>query len=201
MAHPKRKEWALDLEQKLKSQGAIVDITWDKINRQWETAERALLKGTESHWHIVLEDDAIIGDNFYQNALKAISAVPEQSLISFYVGTHKPFGGQVTKAVEKAKNEGASWLSFRRLNWGVGIAIKGNHIIPMLEKARRSHLPYDEKIGLYYKSLYRKVYYTFPSIVDHRDEPSINKNTPKGKRVAHLYTDELIDFNDIVVQI
>lgn len=199
MAHEKRKAQALELEQKLKSQGADVDITWDEINRQWDTGKRALEKGIGKDWLIILEDDAVIGDNFYQNALRAIESVPEQNMISFYTGTLKPFRRRVHAAVRRASIDKASWLSFNTLNWGVGIAIRGHHIKPLLDRVKKSELPYDEKIGYYFKRSCRKVYYTYPSIISHRDGEPINKGKPKGARVAHVFSDELLEFNNTVV--
>lgn len=199
VAHESRAEWAFGLESKLKAQGADVNITWDEVNDQWHTARRALLEGTESDWHVVLEDDAIIGDHFYHNALQAIYSVPEPTLISFYTGTLKPNASRVRRAVFQAHRQNAGWLSFMKLNWGVGIAINSKDIVPMLIEVKNFERPYDQRIGKYYTNHKKTVYYTVPSIVNHRDGTSVNKTATTRPRVAHNYSELSTTFNSKVI--
>src|SRR5690606_21836290 len=145
MAHPSRSAHANKLKQSLIRQQLYADIIWDTDNNVWNTARRCLLAGMQADWTIVLQDDSIIGSTFADNAVGAITTVPQDTLISFYTGTTKPFARRVTAAVEQAKDQDASWIVFDRLCWGVGTAINSKYIKPLLDELDNSSLPHDER--------------------------------------------------------
>lgn len=198
MAHPKRKKQAELLQSKLDC-----EIIWDTTNREWDTGQRALGCDLDAEWLCIIQDDAIVGENFYTNLVNAIDNVPTKSLISLYTGTVRPNTALVTAAVNKAKLEKASWLKHKTLLWGVAIVIPTEDIVPMLEYVKYSRLPYDFRIGSYYQHVKKPVYYTNPSIADHDwQTPSLTGHDRKpAKRVAHNYSDELISWNKSVVDI
>lgn len=168
MAHPKRRQHAEALYSQLAKQPFYkASITWDQKNSEWHTGKRALKAHLDGDWHIVLQDDAIIADNFYEHALAAIQHAPVKSLISFYTGTAKPFPGRVASAVRRANESNYCWLKGYLLFWGVGIAIPTDHILPMLEYIAGRREPYDTRLGYFYLGNRLPVLYTNPSLVDH----------------------------------
>lgn len=203
MAHPKREEQAESLFAKLVTMPFDnTTLVYDNGMGELYNGDRALIRHT-GDWHLVLQDDAIIGDNFYTNLMSALENAPDQTIISLYTGKVRPFPTAVTTAVTKAQEEGASWLSHQTLLWGVGIAIKTDLIPAVLLKAKHSNLPYDRRIGQYFKDSRQKVYYTIPSIVDHNNTlPSLTGHGyAKEPRVAHMYSDEILNFNNKVIGI
>lgn len=196
MAVPERSEAARKLCEQLANQGLYARIIFDSKRVEWDTGKRALLSyDDDADYHIVLQDDAIIGDNFVANAIRAIQEVPVRTLISFYVGTQRPYKISVKEAADKARQRGGSWLTFNTLLWGVGIAVPTEDI-PSIAYANSSIFAYDRRVGQFYKAIGRSVYYTFPSIVDHDDEvPSALDHTTNGRRVAHRFSvdDETFD--------
>lgn len=198
MAHPKRKPQALELQSKLNC-----EIVWDNKNSEWDTGARALQHNLESEWTCVLQDDCITSDNFYTNLNNAIKNVPTKSLISLYTGQVRPKAMQVVAALEIANTEGASWLSYHNLLWGVGIVMPTEDVKPLLDYVKFSRLPYDFRIGLYYSHVKRPVYYTKPSLVDHNWELKslIGHDKKDVKRVAHQFSDDIITWNSQVVPI
>lgn len=171
MAHPKRKPDATALYDQLRLYPFVdVDIVWDQINDEWHTGKRALANGLVigSDWHVVVQDDAILTPHFYENLVGAIIALPKKTLLSLYTGTARPLPERVKSAVERAPL--GSFLEFRQLLWGVGIAIPTSHILPMLEFVEDINLQYDNKIGEFYCRQGMPVYYTVPSLVDHNDD-------------------------------
>jgi len=203
MAHPSRAEEAERLYRKLFRQNFYeVGLVFDDGNGEWETGKRSLLCHTDSDWHIVIQDDAIISDNFYDNALQAIVNVPEPTLLSFYTGTVRPYRSKVSRAVNKARAEQASYLSFNTLCWGVAFAIPTKDIETILDFVSSSRLLYDARIGSYYQKTWQNVYYTNPSIVDHNWElPSLTGHNVVLKRVAHRYEPGIVEWNNKVVEI
>ena len=144
-------------------------ITWDEVNSEWHTGKRALQDGIgKGDWHVVIQDDALLTPDFYNNIEGAIKALPVKTLFSLYTGTARPLKRRVSDAVAKAKD--GDWLQSHQLYWGVGIVIPSDHIAPMLEFVEPIDLQYDNKIGEFYCQNELPVYYCIPSLVNHDDD-------------------------------
>ncbi len=185
---------------------ADVRIALDDGSNEWETGKCALLSyGKNAMWHIILQDDALIGYNFLNNAIAAIRKAPFYAPISFYTGTVRPFKERVEYAVQRSTLDGTSFIQHNRLMWGVGFAIPVFHIEPMLEYVKDMHdLPFDQRISAYYDRPKESfpVLYTNPSIVDHDYTiPSIANSDYEGEpRRSHRYDPNLIDWNSKVTE-
>lgn len=197
MAHPKRKQAAEALYFGLINYPfAYVGITWDEINEEWHTGKRALQVGIGYDWHVVIQDDAILTPDFYENIKNAIVALKEKSLISLYTGTSRPLGKRVKAAVNKAQD--GEWLKSLQLFWGVGIVIPSDHIEPMLEFVENIELQYDNKIGEFYRNNGLHVYYCMPSLVDHDDAVGslLGHGQSPEPRVAHRLATGLVRWSN-----
>lgn len=208
MAHPKRKAQAEALAKELKL-GPFMDvtITWDEINSEWDTGRRAWASGIgRGEWHLVIQDDAILTEHFYENIERAIKGLPTpNTMISLYVGQCKPFKRRIKEAVDKCYS--ATWLRHNVLLWGVAVLMPTDHIEPMLEMVsgkRWDETPYDVRIGMFYQRNIIPVYYTMPSLVDHDEgigsllDHDATANEP---RVAHRVALGLVNFNKQVIDI
>lgn len=171
MAHPKRKAAAQALYDQLQQYlFSDVYIIWDELNSEWHTGKRALKGGIVlgSDWHVVIQDDALLTPNFYENIRTAIEALPVKTIFSLYTGTSRPFKRRVSDAVAKAGD--GDWLQANQLFWGVGIVLPSDQIAPMLEFVENIDLQYDNKVGEFYCQNGLPVYYCIPSLVNHDDE-------------------------------
>lgn len=207
MAHPKRMQQACDLYAKLLTQGfEVVNITWDRKNDEWDTGSRALNFGaiTGADWHVVLQDDAILPDNFYTHLVGALEKAPDRTLISLYTGTVRPYKDRVIEAVRKARHLHASWIKHYMLLWGVGIVLPTVHIEPLLEFVEGfKDEKYDIRVGLFYQRNRLPVFYTAPSLVDHNDSLGsliANDYAPEPRR-AHFLIAGGGDWNDRVIDL
>ena len=190
MAHPSRKEpasaLALQLGQYPFSDMAII---WDEKNEEWDTGERSMRYGAnKGDWHVVIQDDAVLTPDFYDNLVGAITAVPEKSVISLYTGKVRPFPERVAEAVASAPD--GSWLTHYMLMWGVGILIPSDQIEAMLDFVNEpaySDTAYDIRVGMFYHRNRLPIYYCIPSLVDHDDSIGslIGNDYEKEPRVAH----------------
>lgn len=201
MAHPKRMVEAASLmTELLEYPFCDYRLVTDADNSEWKTGKRALQVGIGmGEWHTVIQDDAILTPNFYENIENAIIALDQKTLISLYTGTSRPIPGRVTAAV-KAMPDG-SFLRFMQLMWGVGIVIPTSHIEPMLEFVEDIDLQYDNKIGEFYCRQGMPVYYTVPSLVDHNDDiesllPGHGREINHEIRKAHRVAGGLIDWTN-----
>ena len=170
VAHPARLGAAEKLAADL-SAGLFVD---EYGMGEWENHARALAwaaEGPSSHV-LVVQDDAVPIPGFLRLAAEAVEQYPDGP-IGFYVGRQRPIRRTVERAVRTAEQQGASWLEHRSLLWGVATSVPVADIPLFLEWARSSRLPYDERLGEWYRRRGVPVRYTWPSLVDHADGPSV----------------------------
>lgn len=180
-----------------------VNIVFDNRNDEWDTGKRAWLSHKDSDWSIVIQDDAIICDNFYVNVSRAIEKVPTKSAISFYTGTCRPYPKRVSLAAAVCESANISWIRYNTLLWGVCVALPTEAIPGILESVKYVRLPYDNRIGQFFKMNSLPVYYAMPSLVDHNDELlSIAGHNIPSLRIAHNFIDSpYVTFNDSYVDL
>jgi len=205
MSHPDRSKEAESLYNRLSHmQFSSIDLVFDSENNEWKNGETCLRKGNDSDWHIIIQDDAIISDNFYENVKNAILNVPDKSLISFYTGTVRPMPHRVKRAVESAATHAANWLYSDNLFWGVCIALPREYIEKLLAFTQNRKEVYDRRIGTYFYINHLPIYYTNPSLVDHdytlKSLTGHDYNTEPRK--AHQYEPLIIkNWNNQAIQI
>lgn len=131
----------------------------------------------DADWHLVIQDDAVACTDLLAGLEKALDQLGPDGLVSAYTGTGRPDQTHVRRALQHAETKDHAWMSTRSLCWGVAIAAPVHTIPAMLRwcSARgRGHVNYDMKIGRYYRDqLGWRTWYTVPSLVDHRDGPSL----------------------------
>lgn len=185
-----------------------VSVTYDQEaagthESEWNNGKACLRAGLgKGDWHVVIQDDAILTPNLYENIEGAITHAPSKSVISLYTGKARPFPQRVTEAINKVNDE--TFLQYILLMWGVGIVIPTSHIEPMLEFVANRTEPYDTRIGIFYQRNRLPVYYTVPSLVDHDDDMGTaipGHGTKPGARVAHRLATGPVIWNNRVINI
>lgn len=192
MAHPVRRP----LVEELLGQLGDVPVSWDKHaepspdpERRWATGRAAWeMHDPSADWHLVIQDDALVSDNFREGLSAALDHVPFGVVVSAYLGTKRPQQQAVQNAIGQARKSGAAWAVMRSLNWGPAIVVPTQAIRPMLDWSdRKTGLAYDKRIGVFFRDeLGWGCWYTWPSLVDHRQGPSISGHGNIG-RFAHEF--------------
>lgn len=184
MAHPKRQAFVTDLLPRLDRPAEVV---WDQENNRWDTGKRAMLAYDPacSH-HLVIQDDAIPCRDLAAGVERALLYVPKGSPVSLYVGRVRPYGSLVTQLVEEAKPD-ASWIVMDKINWGPGIVVPTAEIPAMIDFVTSIYADpnYDRRISRWFEHRKRRCYYTWPSLVEHRDSPSL---VPRRGAQRHAHT-------------
>lgn len=126
-------------------------------------------------WVVVLEDDVKTVPYFRQELLAALEVAPTP-IVSLYLGTGYP--AQRQHKFAEAVATGASWILHPWLRHGVGYAIRWDHVRPVIkhiEPLMDRQLPWapDDAISSYALRHAIDVSYLNPSIVEHRDLPSV----------------------------
>lgn len=185
VAHTDRVVMACELASSVEADETFLD---DGFLGEWRNHVRALRRAEqfEVDYAVILQDDAVPVAGFRKAIEQAVEVYPN-SLISLYVGTHRPRPNNVKTAIAQADKVGAAWLTADTLMWGVGIIVPTSLISEILDQVKGSKLPYDQRIGLWAEETGNDVYYTWPSLVDHADEPTViaGRSKEQGRRVAH----------------
>ena len=139
---------------------------------------RALLDAGAT-WSVVLEDDAVPVDGFREQLAQALAVAPAP-IVSAYLGRQRPPQHQprIASATEQADAQGASFILADHVLHAVALAIRTELVADMLANLRV--MPIDQAIGVWARKRHHRVAYTWPSLVDHADTPTLI-NHPDGK--------------------
>ncbi len=199
MAHPKRADMVEELLSRLDR--SDVRVVWDEKNSRWDTGKRSMLAfDPKCSHHAVIQDDVLVCRDLFAGLTKALAHVPDNVPVCGYVGRVRPLAEQVSWAAHVARVKHASWLTMHTLNWGPLIAVPTYLIPAMIEHCDKlDHIPnYDRRLSRFFE-LNEGVptWYTWPSLVDHADGPSLvpgrigtNRAERVHTRVAHNFIGE-----------
>ena len=171
MAHPRRKVMAEALAGTVDAR-----VVWDEKNDRADTGCRAIIAhDPAATHHLVLQDDAIPCDRLTERVTHALRRVPVRSPLSLYLGKPNPMGREMTEIAAKADQLGASYIVMGRLLWGVAIVYPTVIIPELLAWCDGSKVPqYDRRVSRWFQSQHIDCWYTWPSLVDHDDGPSLH---------------------------
>jgi hypothetical protein len=186
MAHPRRAAFVPELQAKLDRESTVV---WDDgSNSRWGTGRRALLAyDPDATHHLVIQDDAVIPRDLAAGVEAALTHAPDNVPLCLYVGKVRPYRELVAEYVGRAAG-GASWLVMDRLNWGVAVVVPVALIEAMVAACDAQTIPnYDSRMSAYFEANDIPVWYPWPSLVDHRESPSLVPGRGHSGRVAHKF--------------
>jgi hypothetical protein len=183
MAHPDRLGWVHALTKHL----AIPDVpvSWDtegpasgNADRVWRNARAAWeMREGDSDWHVLLQDDAVLCEDFAEGISEALRHVPGPAVVSPYLGNGRLVPERWTTLAASTDEVGASWIRTSKLMWGVSIAIPTLLIPDMIKHAdTRAGVPDDMRVAGWAERNGIDVWYTWPSLIDHRQVPSLTKH-------------------------
>ena len=139
--------------------------------------------GHQTDWAAVLEDDALPVPGFVNQAEQALTVAPEP-VVSFYLGRTRPVLWQerVAPAVATADRAGTHWLTSTHAVHAVALAIHTALREDWLDFA--SDLPPDERMSAWCLARGHRVAYTWPSLVNHADGPTLVRHANTGGTTA-----------------
>ena len=194
VAHVNRRDMANQLANQVEAAYISFDdgtLGFGNHRRVWQ-----LVADEHKDWAVVLEDDAMPVAGFTQQLTAALHNAPTP-IVSLYLGNDDRTPPNITAAVAKAKACDAAYILGRQVRHAVALAIKTEHVASMLTYVdRRRYFPIDDAINGWHarQMTHTLVTYTAPSLVDHKDGPSVierhrdglPRNTPR--KAIHVGT-------------
>ena len=182
MAHPDRAPLVEQLHAQLDRD---VPVHWDqagppsgKGDRVWAVAREAwLMFDPASQFHVLLQDDVVPCADLLAGLELALDRVPLGALICPYLGQGRNVPARWGKMAARADERGAAWLVSEIVAWGVCL-IAPTAIIPSMVAwcDRKAGMPDDMRVAAWARRHNVDVWYTWPSLVDHRPVPSLTKH-------------------------
>ena len=187
MMHPTREKFKPYLAEKL-SQFGNVPFAMDRGLGIWDTSRRAWLNyDPDGDYHIVIQDDAIIGNRMKERLEAIIEKFPNIAY-GLYFGRRKIFKDPIKEWLAKGG------IMKRWLNWGVATCVPTKIISGFVDygdKLKKYDNHDDTKLAKYLEKIKMPIWYPLPSLVDHReDEQSLMEVGPKYGRRAFYFIGE-----------
>jgi len=181
MAHPERSDNAEALSAALGG----VPISYDPVptpskdpRQRWVTGRNAWkMHDPDADWHMVIQDDGVPCADLIEGLEEGLERLGDRGLFSAYSGIPKPGQSHVSQALGHARLKDHTWWSTKSLCWGVAICAPVRTIPRMLswcDHPARAQVNYDKRVGVFYRDVLGwRTWHTTPSLVDHRDGPSL----------------------------
>jgi GR25 family glycosyltransferase involved in LPS biosynthesis len=144
------------------------------------------LSHSDTTWTVVLEDDALPVDGFREQLGSVLAAAPAP-IVSLYLGRSRPpqWQQRIERATYAATVRDACFIVHSRLLHCVGVAIRTAMVGDMIDaiggNACRG-LPIDEAISAWARANRYGVAYTWPSLVDHANGPTVAFHRDRAPR-------------------
>lgn len=199
MAHPARSGEVADLTAAL---DRPVPVYWDdegppngKADRVWRTARAGwMLADPTADWHALIQDDAVPCADLLAGLERALEYVPADAVVSAYLGTGRTVPIRWEALARAADSAGASWVRTQKLMWGVCIILPVRLIPEMIDRAdRRPGVPDDMRVAGWAEKTGREVWYSWPSLVDHRRVSSLTKHRAHDRVARRWHTGSALD--------
>jgi hypothetical protein len=181
MASPERKHYVDWLLAKIPN----TPVVWDRGLGIWDTCSRAWeLRDKTKPYHLVLQEDTIIPDNFIELVDQQLAKLPDRTAAIFYTGM---------AAERRAIASKGSFFSPKIYN-EVAICLPSDLIDDMLRFAKKLNMDSDKVISRYCRRHRVKMWNVIPSLVEHREDISLyrtkyNRPFADSHRHAIWYTE------------
>jgi GR25 family glycosyltransferase involved in LPS biosynthesis len=175
VAHTKRAEQAHELMETVGAAYMSIDDGTLGCELHHRKVWMWHVDNTHTEWAINLEDDAVPVENFREQVQQALAVSPAP-IVSLYLGKHHiPTLDWEQRKQQAIANIGdAHWLITNQLLHAVAVAIRTDILPDIISHAAQlgDFFPNDEAIS-HWAANNSRVAYTWPSLVNHADQPTL----------------------------
>jgi len=164
MAHPKRKALVDSLLSQLKP--LSIGIAWDEKNNIWDTCRRAwMLFDIKADWHLVIQDDVILCNNFVAKVIELINNhCGNNNIFSLYLGNREKF----RKDVNRLRLKGGLIVK-KNIHHEIALIFPTNKIIEMINYCDSLNPIDDKVINRFVTQNNLDVFIPLPTLINHRN--------------------------------
>lgn len=205
MAHPEREVAVTELLDSLGGAAGEIPVSWDSegpasgnADRVWRNARAAWgMHDPDADWHVLLQDDAIVCRDFVLGMREALRYAPEKiAVVSPYLGAGRTVSNRWDRIAARADEIGARWVRTNKVMWGVCLAVPTRAIGDMIAYAdRRQGVPDDMRVAGWASTGGLEVWYPWPSMVDHRQVPSLTKHKAHDRRARRMLAGSALEID------
>lgn len=130
------------------------------------------LASGNARWSVILEDDVVVAPAFRFQLAQILTKAPTP-IVSLYLGRGRPphHQGAIATAITSLPSENTCFLLGKDLLSAQGYAVHTNLLSTFLAATTdRPDVPIDEQFSAVARGLEIPISYTWPSIVDHRED-------------------------------
>lgn len=183
-------------------------VTWDLSpatadrEHRWRVAARAWEQAASDAdpdgWTCVIQDDALISDDFTVGLERAVAHTGD-AVVSGYFGQRRPQATRCNEAARLARQHDASWIVTPSVLWAVALAIPAHLVEQMLTWTSRPSergKAIDTRIGRWaHRRVDIPTRCTWPSLADHRRGASLCGNSDMDRRAHHWHQGSALDLD------
>lgn len=160
-------------------------------DRVWSVAREAwAMYDPGAEYHVLIQDDAVPCADLLAGLEQALAHLPHAAIVSPYLGSGRNVPHRWDQIARDADRQRASWVRSDRVMWGVCLVMPTMVIDSMIAWCdQKAGMPDDMRVSAYAQRHGLEVWYTWPSLVDHRPEnetPSLTKHRAR-QRVAQRH--------------
>lgn len=152
---------------------------WFNASRAWASADRS------KKYHVVIQDDIILCDNFLETVDKIIS--PD----TFNLPIIQLYHNKITDTDSRCEAANFHWIKSPLVTTAQALMIRSDLIHNWLRWcAKNVSLDYrfdDGRLEMWQAVFNTPAYFTFPNIVDHDDDIPSSLGLPRGRRISYLF--------------
>lgn len=140
-------------------------------------------------WCVVLEDDAQPVTDFREQLVESL-ALADTALVGLYLGTGSRAGSTqkaIIPAIQAAEDTGSNWVVSDWFMSCVGYAVKSSWLPCLIDALSNNGGPVDNRINEWSHRTGFKTWYTYPSLVNHKDEQSLISSAGVPLPVRHAW--------------
>jgi hypothetical protein len=186
MAHPDRVAWVGALQQTL----GPVPVAWaappyateDDRGPVWRTCREALLSHGDQPFHCVLQDDAVLGEDFLAR-VEELTGLGDNVYMLFW-RPKRSYPDELEMAREASRTGGDHFVKLGGSLLGVGV-VYPTKLIPDIVAFADAMDPLwsdDDRVKTWVRARGVRTVVPIPSLVDHRDGASLVGHDIPGRR-------------------
>jgi hypothetical protein len=172
MAHEKRAKYIPYLKEKLGDVPVFMDVDGPDNLGVWPNAKRCWLSfDPEATYHVVIQDDSIIGEDFYKRLDEVLDKGTLYAYSLFYRHKRRRTHDKMNKAAYAGYEKGH--FTYPRLQWANAVVLPTFIIekcIAFADTQNQYENIDDLRISAYLQKIGMQTFYPLPSLVNHRQE-------------------------------